>query len=82
MARPRGYKLSTRAWDDILRLSGTNLTTVAERSGINRATLSGLVGGHHAASVPTTRKLAEALGVHAETLFPTLALGIVEEVAA
>lgn len=72
MARPKGHRLSPTAWDDVLTLRGDNLTNVAERADIPRATLSGLVGGHHRASVPIAHQLANALGVNAETLFPTL----------
>lgn len=72
MARPRGHRLSPAAWDDILALRGESITSVAERSSIPRATISGLVGGHHRASVPIAHKLATALGCNAETLFPTL----------
>lgn len=53
-------------------LRGETITSVAERSGMPRATISGLVGGHHRASVPIAHKLASALGCNAETLFPTL----------
>lgn len=72
MARPAGHRLSPSAWDDILRLSGLSLTQVAERTGVPRATLSSLLGGHHKASVPVAKQLADGMGVHAETLFPTL----------
>lgn len=72
MARPAGHKLSPTAWDDMVRLAGTSLTAVAERSEIPRATLSSLLGGHHRASVPMAHKLASALGCHPQTLFPTL----------
>lgn len=72
MARPAGHELSARAWDDILRLSGVSLTQVADRAEIPRPTLSSMYGGHHKASVPVAHKLAHALGVHPETLFPTL----------
>ncbi len=72
MARPTGHKLSPEAWDDILRLTGTSLTQVAERADIPRPTLSSLLGGFHRASVPMAHKLATALGCHPQTLFPTL----------
>lgn len=72
MARPQGHRLSPTAWNDILRITGTSLTQVAELSGIPRPTLSSLVGGHHRASVPMAHKLAQALDCHPQTLFPTL----------
>ena len=72
MARPRGHRLSPAAWSDILTLRGESLTSVAEHSGVPRATLSGLAGGFHRASVPVAHKIAAALGVNPETLFPTL----------
>lgn len=72
MARPQGHTLSPEAFDDVLRLTGNTVTLVATRSGVPRATISSLLGGHHKASVPTTHKLAAALGVRPATLFPTL----------
>ena len=72
MARPAGHRLSPEAWDDILRLTGTSLTEVAERADIPRPTLSSLLGGYHSASVPMAHKLATALGCNPQTLFPTL----------
>lgn len=72
MARPQGHTLSPPAFDDILRLTGLSITQVAERSGIPRATISSLLGGHHRAAVPTTKRLADTLGVNPVTLFPTL----------
>jgi transcriptional regulator with XRE-family HTH domain len=72
MPRPRGHRLSTDAWEDSLTHASLTLTQVAERSGINRATLSGLLGGYSRAALPMTRQLADALGVRPGTLFPTL----------
>lgn len=72
MARPQGHRLSPAAWDDLLRLSGLSLTQIAERSEIPRPTLSSLLGGHHRASVPMCHRLADAIGCHPQTLFPTL----------
>lgn len=78
MARPAGHPISTHAWDDTLRLTGNSLTMVADKAEIPRPTLSSLVGGHHKASVPMAHRIAEALGVHPITLFPTLAAVKVE----
>jgi plasmid maintenance system antidote protein VapI len=72
MARPAGFRLSRTAWEDILRLSGLNLTRVAELADIPRPTLSALVGGHNRASIPMAHRIADALGCHANTLFPDL----------
>lgn len=77
MARPSGHQLNPAAWDDVLRLTGLSLTQVAERSEVARPTLSSLLGGHHKASVPMTSRIAAALGVRPETLFPTLIPSIV-----
>lgn len=82
MARPKGHRLSPKAWDDVLRFKGDTLTAVADRADIPRATVSGLVGGFHRASVPTAHKLANALGCDPETLFPTLRASTYSEVAA
>src|SRR5690606_18061268 len=72
MARPKGHRMSPKAWEDVLNLRGTTLTEVAKRADLQRATLSGLTGGHARASVPMARRVADALGVHVETLFPTM----------
>lgn len=81
MARPRGHRLSPAAWDYILAKSGLTLTEVAERAGVQRATLSGLTGGFHRASVPTAHRLAAVFGCDPEVLFPTLRSSTFVEVA-
>lgn len=78
MARPKGHRLSPTALEDILRLRGDSITAVADRSGIPRATLSGLAGGFHRASVPVAHQLAGALGCNPETLFPTMRPSFIE----
>lgn len=83
MARPAGHALNRWAWDDLLRFTGLTLSAVADRADVPRATLSGLVGGHHRASKPVAHRLAVALDVHPGTLFPDLgARHEVPEVAA
>lgn len=72
MARPQGHRLSPPAFEDCLKLTGQNITRVAEVSGVPRSTISALHGGHHKASVPTAKAISDALGVNASTLFPTL----------
>ena len=72
VARPAGYALNRAAWEDVLRLTGTSLTQVAEMSEVPRPTLSSLLGGHHRASVPMAHRIASALGCRPETLFPGL----------
>lgn len=72
MARPAGVALNREAWEDILSLTGKNLTQVAELADIPRATVSSLLGGFHKASVPMAHRLALALGVNPRTLFPDL----------
>lgn len=79
MARPSGYKLSRFALDDISKLQGLSISDIAERSGIPRATISSLAGGHHKASMTIARRLAETLSVSPQSLFPEL---IPTEVAA
>lgn len=73
MARPRGFRLSVSAWEDVV-VAGKKLTVteVAALTGINRASISGLLGGHTRASLSMARELANGIGVHAETLFPLL----------
>lgn len=63
----------------MLRITGLSLTEIAERADVPRATLSGLVGGHHRASRPVAHRLALALDVHPGTLFE--GLGARHEVA-
>jgi transcriptional regulator with XRE-family HTH domain len=72
MPRPAGHRLSPEAFDDVLRLKGLSLTQAAQRSETPRPTLSSLLGGHSAASVPTAHRIAGALGVNPITLFPSL----------
>lgn len=72
MARPRGHFISRHAWDDTIKHSGLTLADIEERTGIKRASISGLLGGHSRASTVNAGRLAAALGVHVETLFPTL----------
>lgn len=64
--------MSPTAWTDITNLRGLSLTEAADLVGIQRATISGLYGQHARASVPMAHQIADALGCHAETLFPTL----------
>lgn len=64
--------MSPTAWTDILNIKGLTLTQAAELADIQRATLSGLSGGHARASVPMAHAIANAIGCHPETLFPTL----------
>lgn len=72
MARPKGFRMSPSAWTDILTLKGLTLTEVAEIADVQRASISGIVGGHTRASVPMAHKIAAALGVSPETLFPAM----------
>lgn len=72
MARPKGYRMSPAAWADITAMRGVTLTEVAELADVQRASLSGLVGGHARASAPMAHRIASALGCSPETLFPTL----------
>lgn len=72
MARPSGYELNRDAWDDMVRLNGTTLTKVANRTGIARPTLSSLAGKHSNASRAVADKLADALACNVGTLFPAL----------
>lgn len=81
MARPAGHPLNRSAWEDFLRLTGLTLTQVADMAEIPRATVSGLLGGHHRASVQSAHRLAAAMGVQPATLFPTLVPQIAEALA-
>lgn len=72
MARPRGHRLSAPAFDFAANAAGLNITELAERSGLQRATISGLLGGHHRASITKIAALSDALGCPPAMLFPTL----------
>jgi len=85
MPRPRGHKLSQPAFDFALNAAHTTITDLAEISGIPRATISALRGGHHGASQKIIGPMSDALMCPAEVLFPTLMPAFVEaetEVAA
>lgn len=73
MPRPAGHALNQEAWDWLVERELTSITEVAEASDTPRSTLSGLVGGHHGASVPQAKRIAEALGCPPSILFPSLA---------
>lgn len=81
MARPAGHRLSRSAFDDVLRLRGLSITEVAELAELPRATISSLLGGFHRASNPQTHRIALAVGVSPETLFPTLRADLFAAVA-
>lgn len=72
MPRPAGHNLNAQAWEDVVNSRGYTPTSVAELADVPRATISSLLGGHHAASVPMAHRIALAVGVHPETLFPSL----------
>lgn len=81
MARPAGHRLSRPAFDDVLRLRGLSITEVAELAELPRATVSSLLGGFHKASTPQAHRIALAIGVAPETLFPTLRADLFAAVA-
>ena len=72
MARPRGHKLNPDAFDALLVLSGKTLSDIAERAGVPRASVSGLLGGHSRAAVPLAHRIADALGCPPAAIFPTM----------
>lgn len=72
MARPRGHLLNDAAWRFVISSAGKTLTAVANDSDLNRATLSGLVAGHHAASTAQAERIATELGVEVQVLFPSI----------
>lgn len=81
MARPKGYKLSRAAWDDLVRgAKRLTVSDVADATGIQSATISNLIGGKAGASLTMARKLCAGLDVDVETLFPALNPRIVQDV--
>jgi transcriptional regulator with XRE-family HTH domain len=73
MARPKGFRLSRTALQDLLDAKGILMTEAASVSGVPLTTLSGLAQGGRGASIKTARRLAEGIACSAETLFPELA---------
>lgn len=72
MPRPAGHWINRDAWDDVLELSGRNLTEIAEAAGVTRPTLSCIVTGQDRASVEMAHKIAKGARCRVLTLFPTL----------
>lgn len=72
MARPAGHKANGAAWKDIADLRGLTPTQIAATSQIPRPTISLLASGINRASIPMARKVADAMGVSVETIFPTI----------
>lgn len=70
MARPRGHYLNPDRLDEYMADKGKSLTDVASAADIPRATLSGLYGQHHAASVVIANQLAVSTGIALGSLFP------------
>lgn len=64
--------MSADAWEDCVALTGRNQTQIASLANVPRATLAGLIGGHHSASPTVAHKIAAAVGVSPGTLFPSL----------
>lgn len=73
MARPKGFRLSRTALQDLLDAKGILMTEAASVSGVPLSTLSGLAQGGSGASIKIVRRLAEGIACSAETLFPELA---------
>lgn len=80
MARPKGYRLSRPAFEDMRQVKHLSLSEVAQEAGLGLTNLSGLLAFDperkkgHRASLATVRALCGALGVAPETLFPELLL--------
>jgi hypothetical protein len=72
MARPRGHYLNPDRLTEYMEATGKLLTTVAEEAELTRTALSGLMGQHHAASLPVAHQLANSTGIPVGSLFPTL----------
>ena len=73
MARPRGLRLNTPAFEAILDARGKGRTYVAEASGKNLSFVSDLAFGRYGASRETAKAIADALLVDPAVLFPELA---------
>lgn len=82
MARPKGYRLSRAAWDDLIAGGSRKLTVteVAAATGIQSATISNIISGNTGASLAMARRLCDGIGVSVETLFPATDRTIVDDV--
>lgn len=72
MPRPAGFWINRDAWDDITRLAGLSIPTVAERGDIKPSTLRTVVSGNDRASLELAHKIARAVDVRVESLFPAI----------
>jgi transcriptional regulator with XRE-family HTH domain len=82
VARPAGYKINRTAWEDLLKLQGLTVSTVAEKTDLRHSTISNIANGNSGASAPMAHKIAQAVGVRPATLFPGIAPDADDEVAA
>lgn len=72
MPRPTGFWINREAWEDVTRLAGLSIPTVAERGDIKATTLRTVVSGNDRASLELAHKIARAIDVRVETLFPSI----------
>lgn len=72
MGRPAGHLLNAAAWQFVMELTERKPGEVAAEIGLPEVTIRSLRTGHHGASEDRCRKIARALGVPAEVLFPSL----------
>ena len=73
MARPRGLRLNTPAFDAVLAARSKSKTDVAQGSGKNLSFLSDLTSGRYGASAATAKAICDVLMVEPAVLFPELA---------
>jgi transcriptional regulator with XRE-family HTH domain len=72
VGRPAGYEANPFAFEAIQQLRGLSIAELARRSEVPRATISAVIGRHNDAGIEVVHKLAAALAVPPEALFPSL----------
>ena len=71
MGRPRGWRISRSALDDLLVIRRMSRIELAVAAGVSPQMIGDLTGAKRAgASIRTARQLADALRVDVATLFP------------
>lgn len=69
--RPRGFRMDATAFHDAR--GELAITAVADLAGVSRPTVSSLLAGRYNASPTMARKIADALAVPVNVLFPEIA---------
>lgn len=71
-ARSRSVPINTLALLEFMKLSGFNGTTLAKNAQISPPYLSQILNGHRHPSPAVVKRLADALGIRAASLFSSV----------